>query len=214
VGLGHLGFRVMNNLYQLDQDVVVIELSPTADLLAETRQIGVPVIEANGKEEAALQAAGVPKACAILVCTQNDSLNLQIALKARTLNPDIRVVVRIFDDDFARTLEDQFGFGALSATRMAAPAFASAAAGVDITRPLAVEGEALSLARLDVTPQSRLVGCSMAEIEQIYDVSVVLLRHDHESDFHPAGERQLQGSDVLAVLGGPEQLSRLINDNQ
>ncbi|MEJ2749237.1 MAG: NAD-binding protein [Anaerolineae bacterium] len=214
IGLGHLGFRVMKNLHELNQDVVVVELNPNADLIAAAKTLGVPVIQDDGVRPEALQAAGVAKARAIVLCTQNDSMNLQIAFKARRLKPDIRVVARIFDDDFAWTLREQFGFQTMSATGMAGPTFAAAAAGVDITRPITVEGETFSLARLDITPKSRLIDCSTEQIEQQYDVSVVLLRHDGESDFHPAGDKLLAANDVLGILAGPAQISRLVEDNE
>jgi Trk K+ transport system NAD-binding subunit len=213
IGLGHLGFRVMNNLHELNQDVVIIELNPNADLVAAAKTLGVPVIQDDGKRPEALQAAQIEKARTIVLCTQNDSMNLQIAFKARRLNPEIRVVARIFDDDFAWTLQEQFGFQTMSATGMAGPTFAAAAAGVDITRPITVEGETFSLARLDIAPTSKLIGCSMGSIEQQYDVSVVLLRHDGESDFHPAGDKCLTVNDVLGVLAGPAQISRLVEAN-
>lgn len=214
IGLGHLGFRVAKALYELDQDVAVIELDPAADLVNAIREMDIPLIHDDGKRIEALKGAGVEHARAITVCTQNDNLNLQIAFKARKINPNIQVVVRIFDDDFAQAIEENFGFKAMSATGMAAPKFAASAVGVDITRPITIEGEALSLACLNINHHSDLVGCSVAEIEQSYEVSVVLLRRDHESDFHPAGERQLSASDFLGVLAGPEQISRLIGDNQ
>jgi hypothetical protein len=110
-------------------------------------------------------------------------------------------------------LEEQFGFLALSATNVAAPNFAAAAIGIDITRPITIEGQSLSLARLDISPKSDLAGRAVAEIEQIYDVSVVLLRHDAKPDFHPAGDRRVVADDVLAVLAGPDQVGRLIEDN-
>ena len=96
---------------------------------------------------------------------------------------------------------------------MAAPIFAAAATGIDITRPITVEGESLSLACLDVRDKSKLVGKTVSAIEQTYEVSVVLLRHDSESDYHPAGDRQLSAEDVLAVLAGPEQIGQLVDDN-
>ncbi len=214
IGLGHLGFRVARELHELDQDVVVIELNPKADLIAAAHQMDIPVIQDDGQRNEALLGAGIPQARAIVICTQNDNLNLQIAFKARKMNPDIEVVMRIFDDDFAQTLEEQFGVRAMSATRMAAPTFAAAAAGVDITRPITVEGESLSLACLNIGDRSLLTGKSVAQIEQDYNVSVVLLRHDSESDYHPAGERQLSAHDVLAVLAGSEQISQLVDDNR
>ena len=213
VGLGHLGYRVAQKLYELDRDVAVIELNPNEDLIAETQSMGIPVLKDDARRDVALDAAGVAKARAIILCTQNDSMNLQIAFKARRINPQIRVVVRIFDDDFGQSLQEQFGFRAMSATGMAAPTFAAAAADVDVTRPITVEGEALSLARLKLEQGSNLLNCTVSEIEQNYDVSVVLLREDGRSDFHPAGERMLKVAQVLGVLGGPEQINRLVDAN-
>lgn len=213
IGLGHLGYRVTLKLFELDRDVSVIELNPDEDLIVETQGMGIPVLKDDARREKALQAAGVAEARAIILCTQNDSMNLQIAFKARRLNPQIRVVLRIFDDDFSQSLQEQFGFRAMSATGMAAPTFAAAAADVDITRPITVEGEALSLARLKVEAGSGLLGCTMSDIEQTYDVSVVLVREDGRSDFHPAGERTVTIGHVLGVLGGPEQINRLVDAN-
>ena len=213
VGLGHLGYRVTQKLFELDRDVAVIELNPDEDLIAETQSMGIPVIKDDARREVALQGVGVAKARAIILCTQNDSMNLQIAFKARRLNPQIRVVLRIFDDDFGQSLQEQFGFRAMSATGMAAPTFAAAAADVDVTRPITVEGEALSLARLKLGGDSGLLDCSVSEIEQNYEVSVVLLREDGRSDFHPAGTRTLKQGHVLGILGGPEQINRLVDAN-
>ncbi len=214
IGLGHLGFRVARELRELEQDVVVIELNPKADLIAAAHDMDIPVIEDNGKRQEALRKAGTSKARTIVICTQDDNLNLQIAFNARKLKPDIHVIVRIFDDDFAQTLEEQFGFKTMSTTRMAAPTFAAAAAGVDITRPITVEGESLSLACLDIKPRSVLASQTVADVEQNYNVSVVLLRRNAESDYHPACDKQLSAGDVLAVLAGPEQISQLVDGNQ
>jgi Trk K+ transport system NAD-binding subunit len=108
---------------------------------------------------------------------------------------------------------DSIGFIALSATGMASPAFASAAAGVDVTRPITIEGETLSLARLKVAPGSDLSGRMISEIEKAYILSVVLLRRDGNADLHPAADRRLTEGDTLAVLGGPPQITELIQDN-
>jgi voltage-gated potassium channel len=213
VGLGHLGFRVVRDLHHMEQEVVVVELNPKADLVASVKQMGVPVIQDDATRETALEAAGIRRARAILLCTQNDSMNLQVALKARRLRPDIHVVVRIFDDDFADALHDQFGFTAMSATGMAAPAFASAASGVDITRPITVEGATLSLARLKVQPGSPLNSMTVGDLELRYNISVVLLHRNHEFDLHPPADRILAGGDALGVLGGPIEISQLVQDN-
>lgn len=214
VGLGHLGFRVAKELYGLDQDVVAVELNPNDELIARTQAMGVPVVAGDARREEILQGVGIHKARALVICTQNDSVNLQIAFKARKFNPGIAVVIRIFDDEFGQSIQEQFGFRAMSATGMSAPVFATAAANVDITRPLTIEGESFSLAKLEIRPKSDLIGMSMSELEQTYDVSVVLLRRDGTSDFHPAGERTLSAGNVIAVLAGHPQINRLVDANR
>ncbi|MBN1303209.1 MAG: NAD-binding protein [Anaerolineales bacterium] len=213
VGLGHLGFRVVQKLHDLGEKVVVIEIKPKADLNADVQKMGIPIIHDDGSRQATLEAAGITCAKTIVSCTQNDALNLQIAVKARNLNPDIRVVVRIFDDDFAQSLQEQFGFTALSATGMSAPAFAAAAAGADITRPITVEGQSFCLARLNVSHNSKLVGRTVEHVEQKYDVSVVLLRDKQESDLHPAGNRIIFEQNALAIIGSPEKINLVVHDS-
>ena len=214
IGLGHLGFRVMETLIETGQEVVVIEQDPKANLLDSARRLGVPVIHDDGRRIEALQGAGTARARAILLCTQNDALNLQIALMARRLNPAIEVVIRIFDDQFAEDISRQFGFRAMSATGMAAPTFAAAASRVDVTRPITVDGRPFSLASLTLGRGSLLAGRSVGEIERDFDVSVVLLRRDGTSDPHPMADRATTEGDTLAVLGGPEQIARMTAANR
>lgn len=214
IGLGHLGYRVVEQLTQIEQEVVVIQLDPRPDLIAKVRAMGVPVLEDDGVKTEAQQDAGVPSARAIILCTQNDSLNLQMALKARSLNPRIQVIIRIFDDEFASSLQQQFGFRAFSATGMAAPIFAASAANVDITAPIPIEGEPNSLARLQLTPGSKLCGHSIDEIENYYNLSIVFYAHEGLKDLHPAGLLQLASGDTIAILGNPAQISRIVHDNE
>lgn len=214
VGLGHLGYRVMKNLYTLGQDVIIVELDPRAELLAQAQALDIPVLHGDGAREEVLELAGIARANTLVICTQNDLLNMQIAFKARKLNNNIQVVARIFDDDFAQIASENFGFRVMSATGIAAPAFASAAAGIDVTPPITIEGESFSFARLDVTPSSRLIKQSVEDVEQKYNVSVVLLRQNGESEFHPMGDSRLIAGDVLGVLGKPGAISRLVNENR
>jgi Trk K+ transport system NAD-binding subunit len=214
VGLGHLGYRVVCQLHEMNEPVVVIEQNTAADLFAAVQNLNVPVIEDDASRQFALEAAGVKRARTIVLCTQNDALNLQIALKARSLNPKIKVVIRIFNEDFAKSLHDQFGYIALSATGMAAPVFAAAAAGADVTPPISVEGQVLSLARLTVAPTSILLNKTVGYVEDNYNLSIVLVRHDHQSDMHPTDSKEIAAGDVVAALGGPQQLYRLMHDNE
>jgi Trk K+ transport system NAD-binding subunit len=214
IGLGHLGFRVAQRLHEMGKNVVVVELHLGTHTTVAARDMGIPVIQGDARHPGALESANIKDASTIILASQDDAMNLQIALRARSLNPDIQVVIRIFDEEFAHSLQDQFGFIALSATEMAAPVFAAAAAGADVTNPISIEGQQLSLARLKILPTSVLADKTVGYVEDNYHLNIILLRHDHQSEMHPTDTRPLHVGDTLAVLGGPEQLSRLMQDSQ
>ena len=214
VGLGHLGYRVALKLHEMGEQVAAIEFNANTDTLNAVRNLGIPVIHDDATRPASLESANIKDARTIIMASQNDAMNLQIALKARSMNPKIKVIVRIFDEDFAHALQEQFGFVALSATEMAAPIFASAASGMDVTNPISVEGELLSLARLTISPNSDLDGKTVGQIEDGYSVSIVLVRHDHTSDLHPTDSMVMEGGNLLAVLGRPEKLNALVHASQ
>ncbi|HXQ32417.1 MAG TPA: NAD-binding protein [Anaerolineales bacterium] len=214
VGLGHLGYRVAQKLHEMGKSVVIVELKAAQHTVIAARTMGIPVIEEDARNPTALDAANIKDARTIILASQDDAMNLQIALKARSLNPNIQVVIRIFDEDFAHALQDQFGFIAMSATEMAAPVFAAAAAGADVTNPISIEGQQLSLARMTISPTSKLADKTVGFVEDNYHLNIILLRHDHQSEMHPTDTRPLHEGDTLAVLGGPEQLRQLMQDSQ
>ncbi|HKY54091.1 MAG TPA: NAD-binding protein [Anaerolineales bacterium] len=214
IGLGHLGYRIVQKLNEMGESIVVIELNPSIDTFSAIQAMNIPVIQDDATRPAALESANIKEARTIILASQNDSMNLQIALKARSLNPKIQVVVRIFDADFAQALQNQFGFIALSATEMAAPVFAAAAAGADVTNPISVEGQLLGLARITITDSSLLANKTVGYVEDNYHLNIILLRHNHQSEMHPTDSCPIDVGDTLAVLGGPLQLSRLVHDNE
>jgi Trk K+ transport system NAD-binding subunit len=211
VGLGHLGFRIVQQLHDMGEAVAVVELNPQADLFAAVQKMRIPIINGDASREITLLDAGVKRARSIILCVQDDALNLKTALKARSLNPNVKVVVRIFDDEFADELQTQFGFNALSGTALAAPAFAALAAGADITNPINVEGEALSLARLILAPGSELDGKTVGQVEDGYGVSIVMVRRDGANEFHPPDSLPLRGKYTLAALGRIENLNKVVH---
>lgn len=214
VGLGHLGYRVTQKLHEMGENVVVLEIKLGTHTTSAARDMGIPVIQADAREAGSLESANIKDARTIILASQNDAMNLQIALKARNLNPKIQVVIRIFDEDFARALQEQFGFIALSATEMAAPVFAAAAAGADVTNPISIEGQLLGLARITIKPNSLFTTKTVGYVEDNYHLNIVLLRHDHQSEMHPTDSCPIHAGDTLAVLGGPAQLNRLVHDNE
>ena len=97
---------------------------------------------------------------ALVAATSDDLVNLSTALNARVLRPDLRVVVRLFDPDFAMRVQRGFRIRfTRSVSHLAAPAFAAAAVGSEVVATVPVGDRRVVLfARLRVPAGSQLEG--------------------------------------------------------
>ncbi len=145
-GLGTLGLRVAEDLLRRGVPVVVVEPAPRPRLLALARAAGARVVEGDGLEDRALLFAGLPRARSLVVATGRDHLNLEIALAARGLVPDIPLTLRLFDADLARRVRGTFGVqAAFSGATLTAGRFTSPATGGRRLAELTFAGRELEL---------------------------------------------------------------------
>ena len=129
-GLGGIGVQIVNQLHSHGHEVVVIEHDPNNRFLSIVRSLGIPVIQADASLSATLTAANVQRAEALLAVTSDDTLNLEIALSAKSLAAKLPVVVRNQDPHFSRMVQQVFEFEAvLCPAELATPSFAAAALG-------------------------------------------------------------------------------------
>ncbi|TXS50272.1 potassium transporter TrkA [Streptomyces sp. uw30] len=163
LGLGKIGTRVLTRLRELNIPVVCVEADPEARGLATARRLRVPVVLGDVTQEGVLEAAKVHRSHALLAVTSADTTNLEAALYARSVRPDLRVVLRLYDDDFAtavyrtlRAAHPQASTRSRSVTHLAAPAFAGAMMGRQILGAIPVERRVLLFAALDVAGHPQL----------------------------------------------------------
>lgn len=127
-GLGHLGFRVLGQLLAANIPVVAIEKDSGGRFLDEARRTGVPILVRDMKDDQALVDAGIEHARAIVIATNDDMANLEVALDSRRMNPKIRIIMRQFDQQIADKLrEAKLIDEAFSSAALAAPAVADMA---------------------------------------------------------------------------------------
>jgi Trk K+ transport system NAD-binding subunit len=170
LGLGKIGTRVLMRLRELGIPVVCVEEDPEARGIALVRRLRVPTVMGDVTEEGVLEAAKIHRAHALLALTSVDTTNLEAALYARSAKPDLRVALRIYDDDFAtavyRSLRAAYP-DALTRSRsvstLAAPAFAVAMMGRQILGAVPVERKVLLFAAVDVAGHPQLEGRTVAE---------------------------------------------------
>jgi Trk K+ transport system NAD-binding subunit len=214
-GLGRLGFRTTGQLSDLGEEVVVIEINPKGEFIQRIMDRKVPVIMGNAAQVDVLEKAGVRQASAIVTCTENDLTNLEIALNARELQAEIRVVLRMFDYDMAQKVARGFDLStAFSTSALAAPAFAAAATHSDISHALRVGDQLLNVSEITIARHSKLVGQQICELEHELDFSVIVHNRQGQIDHHPEPDTVLQAGDQICVFASLEVLSHLSRLNR
>ncbi|MEU1406397.1 NAD-binding protein [Streptomyces sp. NPDC005728] len=170
LGLGKIGTRVLTRLRELHIPVVCVESDPEARGLATARRLRVPVVLGDVTQEGVLEAAKIHRAHALLAVTSADTTNLEAVLYARSVRPDLRVVLRLYDDDFAtavyrtlRAAHPQASTRSRSVSHLAAPAFAGAMLGRQVLGAIPVERRVLLVASVEVAGHAELEGRSVAE---------------------------------------------------
>ncbi|MDQ0405261.1 voltage-gated potassium channel Kch [Streptomyces sp. DSM 40167] len=170
LGLGKIGTRVLTRLREMNIPVVCVEADPEARGLATARRLRVPVVLGDVTQEGVLEAAKIQRAHSLLALTSVDTTNLEAVLYGRSVRSGLRVVLRLYDDDFAtavyRTLRAAHP-GALtrsrSVTHLAAPSFAGAMMGRQILGAIPVERRVLLFAAVEVAGHPQLEGRTVGE---------------------------------------------------
>ncbi|MDI3421188.1 NAD-binding protein [Streptomyces luteolus] len=170
LGLGKIGTRVLARLFELGIPVVCVEEDPEARGVDLARRLRVPVVLGDVTQEGVLEAAKIERARTLLALTSIDSTNLEAALYARSVKSDVKVSLRLYDDEFAtvvnRTLRSAHPNSqtlSRSCTHLAAPAFASAMMGRQNLGSLSVERQVLLFAAVNVAGHPVLEGCTVGE---------------------------------------------------
>lgn len=213
LGVGHIGLRVIRTLTQMGFEVVAVDLHRTDEFDMELVGQRVPLIIGDGRMPSTLTSAGLPHAEALIVCTSNDFLNLEICVRARDMNPHVRIVVRMWDDQFANHLKTSLNAETVSASDLAAPAFAGMAIGVDIAPSFHIQNTDYSLIRVQVQPGSFLDGRKIRDLQIENDMDIVLHERNSHVDVHPTGDQDVRAGDNLVIFARHTQITKLVERN-
>jgi len=138
-GVGTVGFRVVTMLHEAGEHVVAIEESEHARFVSQVRALGIPIVIGDTLFEDTLRRAQIARARAFICATSSDLANIEAALNARAIRPDIHVVVRVFDHELAVQARRSLNIpAAFSTASLGAPVFASAAIGHEAPRIIGV----------------------------------------------------------------------------
>ena len=207
-GAGRIGFRVSEQLLALGREVCVIEKREDAPFVAILRDKGVPVLIDDIKSPGSLKRTNVEGADAIVCATDDDLANLNVALDARKVNPDIRVVIRLFDDDLVAKVRETFKAEALSSSALAAPAMALSALDPRILHSFQVNGHLMVISRF--VADHGLPELTLSEVRDRFGgLTLSLERKGEEEVLHPRGNTKVLRGDALTLQLQYEDYRRL-----
>lgn len=142
-GLGQVGARVLDYLQAMGVQVVVIDNNCDP---YDPRLGYVTLVRGDCRRQDVLERAGVRDAQGVLILTSDDLVNISTCLLVRSLNPTVRVVMRMFNENLlARMGKAVQNVFALSTSNLTAPLLALTA----------LTGQALGTFRLEGQPGSR-----------------------------------------------------------
>ncbi|MEO8563439.1 MAG: potassium channel family protein [bacterium] len=134
-GLGRLGYFVAEGLLEKGESVLVVERDEEAPAIEHFRSRGVDVYIGDARLPRVLADIGVRRAKALYSVVGDDYVNLEIGLNARSFAPDLRLILRIFDESMSERIKQHLDIHlALSTSAIADEHF------VDAMSPATREG--------------------------------------------------------------------------
>ncbi len=214
VGLGNVGTRIVGQLHDLGVRTVCVDRDPHAQGVPMARRLGVPVVLGQAGRDETLRAAGIDTCRALVSVTNRDVVNLETVLHARSLREDLRMVVRLFDDDLAERVEKNVGGNIISrsVSYLAAPSFAVAMLEHQVLRTIPVGRHVLLIADVPVDAGSQLDGTPLQQVHEAGQARVIALhrRGVEEMDWKPHQGYLLAAQDRMIVLATRAGLGRVL----
>ncbi|KAB2893829.1 MAG: hypothetical protein F9K40_16940 [Kofleriaceae bacterium] len=148
-----------------------------------------------------LLEAGIMKAPAVLLTTNSDSINIYLAVYCRKLNPDLRIISRITNEQNLEAVHRAGADFALGYSSLGAESIFSTIQG----RQVMMFGAGVELFHVPVP--ARLGGKTLAEaaIGAKCGASVIAVQHGQETITNPAPEMPLPSHGELLLLGTHDQ---------
>lgn len=147
------------------------------DIAEATERFGAEFLGLPPNDFDSLRAAGVLEAASIMALSDDDRLNLQVALKARDLNPKIRVVLRQFNRELGRKIAQNLpDCSVVSLSGHAAATFAACA--IDRSVFYAVQfpdldGPLVAFARRPASIFGETITQTLSELEAAHKIRIV-----------------------------------------
>jgi voltage-gated potassium channel len=199
IGAGKVGHAAARALKRKGAEIHAVDRSQLA--LEPMRGDGVALFPGDAADRHLLERAGIHRVSSVLLTTNDDAMNIYLAVYCRRLNPSLRIVSRITHE---RNIEAIHRAGAdfvLSYTTLGVESVLSLLRGYE----LVVLGEGVELFSIPVPPSLRGRQLGGSGIGSGTGMSVVALDRDGTLVTRLTGETPLEKGTLLLMLGSLEQ---------
>ena len=205
VGLGRVGQRVASLLEELKQPFVGIHATMPEPPLSPQ----IPVIIDSLKS--ALSKVNLADAKSILAVTDDEVLNLEVALRAQVINPNANLIIRTFKPSFQQNVSKLLPKArVLGAYALAAEAFAASAFGENVLNLFRLNEQTLLVTEYTIEATDHLNGFLLSEVAYGYEVTPILHQKAEGSiKLMPSEDIRLQVSDRLVMIAPILGLKRI-----
>jgi len=209
-GLGRLGLNLVGYLRAANLDVVVIDHKPRPH---DLRHDGVTFLQGDIRDPVLLEKAGLAQARGVILATSDDLANIAAALQVRSMNADVRIVIRMFNQNLvARLGKSVPNVFALSVSALTAPVLALIALSGEALGGIATGSERYQISEITVASDSAWVRKTVRSLGDDQEWRIVAhtrgetchLHHEIEAD------EVIRVGDRLVLCAEPGQLAPLL----
>lgn len=215
-GLGKTGKHVVEELIKTESPFVAVERDP--EKIEEAKSLGdILFVRGDATKNETLLEANIENAKGLLTTLPTDTENLFVVLTAREMNPALRIVSRVVEDDAEHKLYKVGANAVVSTDFIGGLRMAS-----ELIRPSVVSfldlmlrdpRRSLRVSETEVPHKSRLSGLTIqeADFREKAGVLVLAIRRKGQKEFiyAPSAYEKIQEGDTLIFLGDVSQLQAL-----
>lgn len=212
-GFGRVGRATVANLLPTGVPVVVIEEDD--ERVGWAIEAGALVIHDDATHNHVLRQAGLERASAVIACVNADSDNLVIALSAKSIRPETRVICRATEQEFERKLRLAGADGVVTPQAVGAERLAALAIQPELAQifDVMVNGRPMEFVveELDVEVGSPVDGQTLRESGIRQESGAMVLAVEDQKIaimVNPGPDVRLKGGDRLVIIGTKTQVEK------
>jgi voltage-gated potassium channel len=213
-GFGRVGRHASQELQRASAAFLVVDRDERR--VARALAAGMLAMTADATADDSLRTAGILRARGLIAALPSDAENLFIILSAKTLNPGLRVVTRVSEEEAGAKLRRAGADVVLTPYAMAGSQLAHA-----MLRPHVVEfldfaktsmGPKITIEQLCVPPGTEFVSLPLGQLMELRQPGVIVLAirtRGGETIFNPPADARIAAGDFLIVMGERSNLQQL-----